>query len=102
MRGYGLGFNETLALPLKRFWFLLAQLSRLEAQDDLRLMRNAASATSGEAYEAATKHFEGVIGEIYNFDRTEKTVMRIDPETGLDPEFDRAGLHALKEKFGRG
>lgn len=97
-----MGFDEVLRLPYKRFWFLLAQVSRFEAEEDLRLIRTGASVTSEESYKSASKHFEGILGEIYVRDRTEPVVMKvpeIDPETGLDPEFDRAGLHALKARF---
>lgn len=97
-----MGFDEVLRLSYKRFWFLLAQIARFEAEEDLRLIRTGVSSTSAESYEAANKHFEGILGEIYTRDRTEPVVMKvsqIDPETGLDPEFDRAGLHALKAQF---
>lgn len=102
MKTYRMGFNEVLRLTYRRFWFLLAQIPRLEAEEDLRLIRAGASATTSEAYKAASEHFQGVIGEIYSMERTEAVVMKVpvvDPETGLDPEYDRAGLLALKARI---
>lgn len=97
-----MNFDEVLRLSYRRFWFLLTQIPRFEAEEDLRIMRTGASITSADAYEAASKHFEGVIGEIYSMNRQEAVVMKVpevDPETGLDPQFDRAGLHALKARI---
>lgn len=94
MRFYAISFDDLLRAPLKRFWFLLRQIDRLHAEDDLRMIRAAASASSSESYEAASKHLTEQLGDVFVFEEVKKIV--IDPKTGLDPEFDRAGLHALK------
>lgn len=94
MNFYAMGFDELLRTPLKRFWFLLAQIDRIKAEDDLRMVHVIASANTAEAYDAASQHFSKQLGEVFVFEKV--IAPKIDAVTGLDPEFDRAGLHALK------
>lgn len=91
-----------MALPIKRFWFLVNQVDRIRAERDLRQLALMASVTTAEGYSAS---FEGLTkqqGTIYVWSPVPPpSEIRIDPDTGLDPEFDRAGLQALKAKYGR-
>lgn len=59
------------------------------------MIRVAASASSSEAYQMATEHFEAEIGDAVVFE-TKPVVLMLDPVTGLDPQFDRSGLNELK------
>lgn len=59
------------------------------------MIRVAASASSSEAYQMASDHFEAEIGDVMVFE-DKPVVLTLDPKTGLDPQFDRAGLSELK------
>lgn len=75
------------------------QLSRLKAEDDLRLIQIAAAGQSVEAYRKIVGDLEGDVGQVYVWSSPVKTLV-IDPETGLDPQFDRNALRELKKKVG--
>jgi len=95
-----MSFDELLNLSLKRFWFLSNQIDRLRAKKDLRQLQLLASVTSVESYKAATEFLEKQVGQVYVWKpKNVPPVIQIDPETGLDPEFDREGLRALKRKL---
>lgn len=78
----------------------MAQIERLHAEDDMRKTRVAVSVGSSEAYKEATAAYQTMIGEIYVWKQKSPGEMRIDPETGLDPEFDIQAFEALHRKLG--
>lgn len=91
-----------MGLSLKRFWFLSSQIDRLKAEDDLRQFQLLASVASIETYKQMLDHLKSEMGQIYVWQpKNVPAEIRIDPETGLDPEFDREGLRALKRKLMR-
>lgn len=94
--------DEVLALPLRRFWFVSNMIDRLRAEKDLRQLQLLASVGTKEAYTQTVKTLTEWAGTVYVFEKELPTVVRIDPETGLDPEFDREGLRALKMKIAAG
>lgn len=98
LKEYGIGFDDLLQTPLRRFWFLNNQIDRLRAEKELRQLQLLASAQSGDAFKATYDHLSNQIGKIYVWDEAVSNEIVINTETGLDPEFDRNGLHALKNK----
>jgi hypothetical protein len=101
MAEYSMSFDELMALPIKRFWFLANQVDRIRAERDLRQLQMLGSATSLEAYKMANEHLNGQVGQVYVWAPVAPGEIKINPDTGLDAEFDRAGLDMLKAKYGR-
>jgi hypothetical protein len=64
MRHYGLGYQETLDLPLSVFWMMNRNLTRLMAEEDLRKFAVAqhAHAADVQAVRAFTSRLEVEIG----------------------------------------
>lgn len=83
-------------MPLKKFWFLSNQVDRIRAERDLRQIQLLASVGSVEAYKNATDYLKDQAGTIYVWEPEAPAEITLDPETGLDVEFDREGLRALK------
>lgn len=102
MQTYGMSFEELYGLTVKRFWFLVNQIDRLEANDRLRQLEMLASATAPEAYKAARESYQKTVGQVFVWKPVAPTEIKVDPNTGLDPEFDREGLRALKAKLSGG
>lgn len=96
MREFGFNFDELLSLPLKRFWFLVNQIDRLRAEEGIRHIQLLASAQDGDAIKEVLESLKDEMGKVFIWqeDDTPKEI-RIDAKTGLDPEFDRAGLRSL-------
>jgi hypothetical protein len=101
MQTYGLSFEELYGLTIKRFWFLVNQVDRIEANDRLNQLEVLASATSGETYKAARERYTQTVGQVYVWKPVAPAEITFDPNT-IDPEFDRAGLRALKAKLSGG
>lgn len=97
-----MGVEGTLELPVRHFWFLVNQLERLKAEDNRDLLDILASAQSGEGYKAAREASDSVIGKVYYRQSQMPKQVVIDDVTGLDPDFDIQGLHALKLMAGPG
>jgi hypothetical protein len=99
IKEYGLSWEAVMEMPIKRFWFMSNMIQRLWAERDLRQVQLLAFAGSKDGYEAATKSLIEERGTIYVWETTPAApVLVVDPKTGLDPAFDRAGLRALKGK----
>jgi hypothetical protein len=93
LKTYSMDFDQLLATPIKRFWFLNRQVDRLRAEEELRQISLLAAAGSQESYTKAIENLEKSLGEIAVFQPVAKV---FDIKTqGRDPEFDQAGLHAL-------
>jgi len=88
-----------MALPIKRFWFLSNQVERLRAEKDQRQLQLLASVTTQEGFKTANENLKKEIGTVYVWTPKVDTEIKIDPKTGLDPEFDREGLRALKARL---
>lgn len=90
-------FDSVLNLELKRFWFLNNQIDRLRAEQDLRRLQILGSVNDGDTYKQALDNLQEQMGQVFVWGKTDESIeIRIDPVTGLDPEFDREGLHSLK------
>ncbi|OWZ90347.1 hypothetical protein B9J07_27550 [Sinorhizobium sp. LM21] len=100
---YSLSFDELMNLSIRRFWFIANMIERLRAEKDLRQIQLMASVGSPEAYKSAREFLQEQMGQIYVLDAPEAPVeFKVDPKTGLDPEFDREGLRALKMRISSG
>ena len=100
---YSLSFDELMDLSIRRFWFIANMIERIRAEKDLRQIQLMASVGSPEAYKAARDFLLDQMGQIYVLEVGEAPVeIKIDPKTGLDPEFDREGLRSLKMKLSAG
>jgi hypothetical protein len=100
---YSLSFDELMNLSIRRFWFIANMIERLRAEKDLRQIQLMASVGSVEAYKSAREFLQEQMGQIYVLDIGDAPVeIKVDPTTGLDPEFDREGLRALRMKIASG
>jgi hypothetical protein len=88
MRFYGLSYEEMLALPIKMFWFMNAQIDRINAQHDMRALEVTMCSQSGEM---AVGHHEKLVLEV----GTVVTLMD-DPLREAMAEKDSAGIAELK------
>lgn len=102
MSEYRLSVDEVLDLSVKRFWFVSNMIDRIRAEKDLRQVQLLGSVTTKEGYTAVFKSLNEQAGQVYVLEKEIPTEIRIDPNTGLDPEFDREGLRALKMKIAAG
>ena len=90
-------------LTPRQFWFLVNQINRLRAEDDLRRLQVMGAVNTSEAYEQAVENLQKTVGEIYIWEPSHLTdELVLDPDTGLDPEFDREGLRQLKAQMEAG
>lgn len=97
MKEFHYSIDDLMKLDLKRFWFLVSQVDRLRAESDIRTLQLLGSVTDGETYQQAIDGLKDELGQIYIWKEAARSVeIRIDPETGFDVEFDRAGFEALK------
>lgn len=86
---YGLSVVETRKLPLKTFWMLSKNVDRIWAEQDLRLATLMGSVQSKEYAEKLIKDLRRQLGTIVEFEEAPKVLE-------IEPEYDRAGLLALK------
>ena len=96
MKEFGIAFDAVMAMPIKRFWFLSNMVERLWAEKDLRQIHLMASVGSEEAFKGTHENLRKEMGTVYVWEEPAVGEIVINPETGLDVEFDRAGLHALR------
>jgi hypothetical protein len=101
MQTFSMSFEDVLTLTPRRFWFLLNQIDRLRAEEQLLHLQILAAAGSGDGYKTALDGLTQQMGQIYVWEATIPVEFKVDPATGLDPEFDREGLRALKARHTR-
>lgn len=80
MHGYKMGYRETLALPIRTFWFMNSCVNRIQAEQGLRQLEISAGTRSAEGYEAVRSNLVSQMG----------TLMK------EAPQLDRSGLNDLK------
>lgn len=97
-----MSYLELRKLPIKTFWFLNRQIDRLQAEDDLRTLHLHASVGSKEGVETIHAQLQETYGQIF-IEAPAASVMVVTDagkleidRTKVHPDFDRAGLHALK------
>lgn len=92
--------SEVLATKKTLFFWMLRQADRLQAERDMRILRAFRAAQSeAEGFDAVVKNLEAEMGVVYEFGTFVPSKMVLDDD-GVDPEFDREGLRALKAKYG--
>lgn len=96
-----MSWDDLLHAPIRRFWFLLNQIDRLRSDAAIEQLHLMASVGSAEAYKSAIDHLKQEIGQVYVWE-TPVTSIVVENESELDPEFDRAGLAALKARLSGG
>lgn len=85
---YGMSYRECMALPMKTFWMLNRNISRILAEKDLRAFQIAVSTQTGEA---ALELQKRLIDEFDNPYRTNKSAVPV-----IDEERDEVGFAQLK------
>jgi hypothetical protein len=102
MAEYRYSVDEVLDLTVRRFWFISNMIDRLRAEKDLRQIQLFASVGAKEAYEKVFNALNDQAGQVYVLEKEVPAEIRIDPNTGLDSDFDREGLRALKMQIAAG
>ena len=74
MHFYGLGYRETLDLPLRTFWLMSSSINRISAENDIRALSIAGAAGSSEGYKGANEALRAEMGPVVK--RTEDTEAR--------------------------
>lgn len=96
-----MSLNDVLETPKKHFFWLLGEIDRHRAESDLRQYRVVQAVNSAEGSEKLTKELYEDRGQLLHFGRVLSRKIEIETDDGkIDPEFDRAGLRALKAKMG--
>lgn len=94
-REYRLSYWETLQLPIRVFWFMNYQLSRMDAERDLRALRLGLTTKTPteEVVTDFTRRLELELGDVIKLDGV---VLNGDQPADLAPALDRAGLEELR------
>lgn len=98
-----MSLSSVLKMPKRHLFWLVEQIGRLEAHEDLRTLNIllVAGAQNAEVISKAVDQLHREVGEIYVYEPTKFVPQEVTMnEEDLDPEFDRASLQALKFKHG--
>lgn len=95
-----MSLRDVLGLPKRQFFWLQRQADRLEADADRRHLHILLAMASSEGVEQGLKALQQEVGVIYEWGKFIPPAINLTDDDGLDPEFDRAGLRALKAKHG--
>lgn len=88
MKHFAMDYWKVLRLPLKMFWSLNRQVTRLKAEEDIRLLRVFAAAQASEAFK--TLHEELI---------TEMDSPVVLERTMVETEFDEGRFAELQQEF---
>jgi hypothetical protein len=95
-----MSLREVLGVTKRQFFWMLRQAERLEAEADRRHLSLLLAVASQDGVGQALSALDADIGVIYEWSKPAPLNLdKIDDE-GLDPDFDRAGLRALKQRHG--
>lgn len=87
-------------MPLKFFWLYVKNIERLEADEDLRQLALLYYCQTGEGVQELHERLTTLRGQIQIY---QPKVQQLDlDDDSLDPEFDKAGLEALRASIRRG
>lgn len=102
MKEYQIPLSEILATTKSRFFWMNNMIPRIRAELHLELLKVLVAAQSTpEGLEAFEKEYRQELGTVYYHDQpVGKKTFTVEDENELDPDFDRAGLRALKMKHG--
>lgn len=98
MKTYSMSLRSVLAVKKREFFWMLRQAERLEAQESRRTLELLLSVNSAESVEAAFKALDEDLGVVVEWGKFIPPAFDLANEEGLDPEFDRSGLQALRNK----
>lgn len=90
---YGMSYRDCMALPMKTFWMLNKNISRVLAEQDLRAFQIAVSATNGEAAVALQAKLQSEFSSPYVMDKNFEA--QASKEVVEEPR-DEAGFAQLK------
>lgn len=96
---YSMSISSVLALPKRTFFWMLRQAERLEADSNRRQLQLLLAVQSAEGVDKAFEMLNEDVGTVYEWGKYIPPAFDVNDE-GLDPEFDRSGLRALKAKHG--
>ena len=74
MHFYGIGYRETLDLPLRTFWLMSTNVNRIAAENDIRRLSVAGGAGSSDAFKGANEALRAEMGVVVK--RREEEVAR--------------------------
>jgi hypothetical protein len=88
---YTLGYEEGMRLPIKAFWFMSNNITRIEADQDLRRLHVAISAQHAEGSKTLAESLSDRVG----------TVVKMRIPMQFSPERDQEGFNKLRDiQFG--
>lgn len=94
-----MSLDQVLAMTTRRFFFLVSQVPRIEAEEDLRALQVAATAQSS-AIEKVGNELLALRGDIETYRTVVQTSVTDEDPNTPDPNFDREGLARLKALMG--
>lgn len=102
MKEYQVPLSVVLGMPKSHFFWMNNMISRVRAEHHLELLRVLVAAQSTpEGLESFEKDYRQELGTVYYHSQpVGAKPLRVEDENELDPDFDRAGLRALKMKHG--
>ena len=101
VKEFHIPIGSLLAMPKKHFFWLSNMAPRVRAEQDLRLLNVLlVSQSSQESVQTVWDGIRQVMGVVYESSHVATKTFKVQDENEMDPEFDRAGLRALKAKHG--
>ena len=86
---YGIDLNKVLQLPIKRFWLLHQNVDRIQAEQDLRLVKVFAYAQSEDGFKALVEDLQKQMGKVVEIDEARSAME--------SASFDEEGLLSIAE-----
>lgn len=65
MRFYGSSYKDALDLPLRTFWLMSNNITRLSAEEDLRSLSLSGAATSEKGFKQASEALQVEMGSVF-------------------------------------
>lgn len=95
-----MSLSATLEMSSRHFYWMYSQIDRVEAHEDLRMIRVMAAAnTDQESFSKVLSSMVEQMGEVEVFETVTPAAEQRDwNENELDPDFDREGLRRLKAR----
>lgn len=63
MHFYGLGYQETLNLPLRAFWVMSSNINRISAENDIRNLSVVAGGQGGDGFKEVNRGLQREMGQ---------------------------------------
>jgi hypothetical protein len=65
MRFYGTPYQDTLDLPLRTFWMMSNNVSRLSAEEDIRRLAISAGSASEKGFKSTQEALQREMGDVF-------------------------------------